>query len=303
MELQPERIIKHLIAVVIIGAAVFFGYRYFAQWHHEKIDSAIEEERQLWKIKAEVLQEEVARLQSKLEDEREALVPEKKFFEVFGDNAQPAYPERIGIECKELERQIKAFFAYLDKKDYIDALQLKSGTLKLFQDMGARISETLPVNTGETRDILTLMRNMAHFYRILGKTGIQLIKEILENEADIMEPTMAAFFAYFSPDNDCRDNMLGPPSAEVFYAYSGFFLNTLAGRSYVFRRDSNTRALVSYYSVLFLDRANDEKINSHGIDIRPYIDFSMFDIVDRKGLVYRKQYLAKLMELKEKYQL
>ena len=65
---------------------------------------------------------------------------------MFGDNAQPAYPEQIGIDCRELERQIKAFFAYLDKKGYIAALQLKSDTLKLTQDMYARISETRPIN-------------------------------------------------------------------------------------------------------------------------------------------------------------
>jgi hypothetical protein len=118
-----------------------------------------------------------------------------------------------------------------------------------------------------------------------------------------MEPVMAAFFAYFSLENGCARNLFGKTADELFYAYAGFFLNTLAGRSYVFRRDSNIRALVSYYSVLFLDRANDEKTNVHGIDIRPFIEFAMYDIIDRQGLVYRKQYLARLMELKEKYRL
>ena len=172
MDFEPERVIKHLVAVIIIVAAVFLGYRYLSQWHGKKIDAAVQEERQQWKIKAEVLEEEVARLQSKLDDKRKTPVPEEKFFEVFGDNARPAYPERIGIKCKELEGQIKAFFAYLDKQDYVDALQLESGTLKLFQDTVARISETRPVNIGETRDLLTLMRNMAHFYRLLGTKRI-----------------------------------------------------------------------------------------------------------------------------------
>jgi len=303
MDFEPERVVKHLVAIIIVVAAAFLGYRFLAQWHGKKIDAAVQEERQQWKIKTEVLEEEVARLQNQLDGQRQAPVPEEKFFEVFGNNAQPAYPERIGIKCKELERQIKSFFAYLDKQAYVAELQLDSDTLKLFRDTVARISRTLPVNIGETRDLVTLMRNMAHFYRLLGIKRIQLIKAVLAHESDIMEPVMAAFFAYFSPENACADSTFGRVPNEMLYAYSGFFLNTLAGRSYVFRRESNIRALVNYYSVLFLDRANDEKVNIHGIDIRPYIDFAMFDIIDRQGLVYRKQYLARLMELKEKYRL
>ena len=144
---------------------------------------------------------------------------------------------------------------------------------------------------------------MAYFYRILGPKRIKLIREILKNEADIMEQLIATFFAYFYQDDRCKDNIFGNASAEVFYTYASFLLNTLGGRSYLFRRESIIRALVSYYCVLFIDRANDEKVNIYGIDIRPYINFSMFDIVNRKDLLYQKQYLDKLVSLKEKYQM
>jgi hypothetical protein len=93
----------------------------------------------------------------------------------------------------------------------------------------------------------------------------------------------------------------GYPPLNVMYEYAGFFLNTLAGKSYLLRRDSKVRILTIYYSILILDKANDETLNRHGIDIRPYIDFLFYDVINQRGLVYRKQYLAELIGLKEKY--
>jgi hypothetical protein len=85
------------------------------------------------------------------------------------------------------------------------------------------------------------------------------------------------------------------------YEYAGFFLNTLAGKSYLLRRDSKVRILTSYYCVLIVDRANDETLNRHGIDVRPHIDFLFYDIINQRVLVNKKQYLGKLVSLKEKY--
>ncbi len=303
MFLEIERYIKILIAVVIIGVAAFFGYNHFENWHNSKIDSAVEKERQLWKIKDEVLQEELVRLQGKLAGQKETFISDEKIMDVLGEGAELIYPVQTKIDCKELERRITAFFEYLDKKEYIAAYHFNSKTLPIFKKMVTKVTQTLPIITGETRDILSLMRNMAHFYRILGKKRIKLIKAVLKNESDVMEPVLATFFAYLFKGNHCRNNIIAHLPLEVSYPYAGFFLNTLSGRSYLFRRDSNIRVLLSYYSGLVLDRANDEKTNIYGIDIRPYINFSMFDIVNRKGLIYQNQYLSKLVSLKKKYQM
>jgi hypothetical protein len=302
MFLEIERYIKILIAVVIVGVVAFFGYKYFDSWHNRKINSAVEKERQHWKIKSEVLQEELVRLQGKLEAQKETFVSDEKIMEVFGEGTQLTHPVQGQVDCKELERQITAFFEYLDKKEYIAAYQLDSKTFYLFKKMGSQIRETLPIITGETRDILSLMRNMAHFYRIFGEKRIKLIKEVLKNEPDVMEPALATFFAYLFKGNHCSNNIIAYPPLDVSYTYAGFFLNTLSGRSYLFRRDSNIRVLLSYYCVLILDRANDAKTNIYGIDIRPYINFLMFDIVNRKGLIYRDQYISNLVSLTKKYQ-
>jgi hypothetical protein len=95
----------------------------------------------------------------------------------------------------------------------------------------------------------------------------------------------------------------GQPTLSTLYAYSGFFLNTLAGRSYLLRRDSKIRILTTYYSILIVDRANDEKSNSAGVDIRPQIEFLLNDLQTPIGLIYQKQYVSELLRLADKYDL
>jgi hypothetical protein len=55
--------------------------------------------------------------------------------------------------------------------------------------------------------------------------------------------------------------------------------------------------------VLILDRSNDEKRNSLGIDIRPHIKSSYRDIRDLRGLKYRRSYLNNLDRLARKYKM
>jgi hypothetical protein len=164
-----------------------------------------------------------------------------------------------------------------------------------------QLSKKPPIVTGEMKDLANLIRNMAHFYRVVGKKGIELSKMIIRNEPEVIEPVMAALFGWFTAGNCCNEKTKGCPSFEILYEYAGFFLNTLAGKSYLLRRDSKVRILTSYYCVLIVDRANDETLNRHGIDVRPHIDFLFYDIINQRVLVNKKQYLGKLVSLKEKY--
>jgi len=156
--------------------------------------------------------------------------------------------------------------------------------------------------TGEMKNLYSLIRNVAHFYRVLGRKRVELIKEIMRNESEIIESVMATFYSWIILGSCCEEKIKGCPSLEVLYEYAGFFLNTLAGKSYLLRRDSKVRILTSYYGILILDRANEGNLNRHGIDIRPQIDFLFYDISNQRGLIYQKQYLAELKGLREKYQ-
>jgi len=297
------RTIKILVVIIVIGIVGYVGYDQIGKWHTRNLKTALEQEREGWQKKTEKLEEKITSLQEELEQYRGTLVPEEKLFEVFGEEAVVVSPERKEIRCEELEQQITSFFTYLDKKRYGEIYGLEEGTYDLFQQIVKRISEKPPMVTGEMKDISTLISNMAHFYRVLGRKQVELIKEIIKNESEVIETIMATIFILFTSGDRCEEIMKGPLSLKVLNEYAGFFLNTLAGKSYLLRRDSKVRILTSYYCVLVLDKANDETLNRHGIDIRPHIDFLLYEIRNQRGLIHKKQYLAELEGLKKKYQM
>jgi hypothetical protein len=173
---------------------------------------------------------------------------------------------------------------------------------ELFDSVSKQLSASPPINVGEMEDIFSLVRNVTHFYRILGKERIALIKEILKSESAVIEPAMAVMFSWMTVCNDTPSSGLGHPSLKSLYQYASYFLNTLGGRGYLLRRETKLRMLINYYALLTVDLANDAKINSYGIDIRPHLDYLFYDINNQKGLMYRQRYLSRLSALQTKYQ-
>lgn len=298
-----EKFIKILIITVIVGFIGYFAYNKIINWHKKELVTAISQERDKFEEKTWELEEEIRKLEEELALKKETLIPKEKLTEVFGEEETLISPGIENIDCEDLERQIIAFFSYLDKRDYIILQNLEHGTYDLFKQVVKRLSENIPIVTGETTDIIRLTHNMAHFYRILGKKRIKLIKKILNNENDIFESIMPTFYSFYKSNKCCEEKLQGCPSLGVLYEYAGFFLNTVAGRNYLLRRDSKIRILTTYYCVLILDKANEEILNHEGIDIRPHIDLSINNISNQKNLIYSKQYLTKLQSLKEKYKM
>ena len=295
-----EKIVKIVIIPLVLGFVGYFGYHRIMDWHKKELITAVRQEKSAFEDRSWELKEEIRKLEEELELEKKARVPEEKLTEVFGKDAAE-FPWEDDTDCENLEQQIKAFYIYLDTQDYPTIQESAQGAYGVFQQMVRQLSKNPPMVTGETTDLITLTRNMAHFYKTLGKQRIPFVKEVLRNEADIIEPMMAAFFRFYTSDKCCERNLPECPGLSVLYRYAGFFLNTVGGRSYLLRRDSKIRILTTYYSILILDMANDGVLNRYGVDIRPHIDVSIDDISNQKNLIYPEEYLLKLYELQEKY--
>ncbi len=298
---------KIVVALVIIAVSGFFIFSKISGWHKSKLEKAVKTEQEVWQGKANNLEQEVSELKQELTEVKGQAVPEEKLAKIFGEKEERQQveetktppPKLSGIA--ETERQIAAFFSYLDSRPYVQSNNLAGGSYLQYQIAIEKLSAKPPIIVGEMDSLYNMVRNVAHFYRVMGKKRVLLTKQILQNESEVIESVVKTFYQWFTMDDGGKATLKGRPSMTAMYEYAGYILNTLGGRSYLLRRNPKVRTLTTYYCVLILDRANDAELNSRGIDIRPYIKSSLLEIKNQIGLIHQKEYITRLSELSLKY--
>ncbi|MFH0783674.1 MAG: hypothetical protein V2B20_17205 [Pseudomonadota bacterium] len=198
--------------------------------------------------------------------------------------------------------ELTAFYHHLDQQPYMQEFHLKEPSKIHFSKLLQILIDNPPAITRETDDYFILLKNTAHFFRILGKDNMLVLKGILDREKDSLENILKIFYTLTEhPEYLKKEFSLTIPQDNLL-DYAGFFLNTIGGRLYLFRRDSASRMTVSYYAILILDKANRQGNNRLGIDLRPSIDSLIEEIENAgKNLKYKEEYLDTLYDLKENY--
>jgi len=288
-----------ILLLCFIAALAYFGF----DWHKRAVEkTALEEtkkEQEKWLSIVNKLKADIAALERNAEEEKaaasESRVPESSAPE------PPLFIEKEKLDCNELKKNLSAVFEYLNGREYIQALRLKNGSQEYYNKIMNKLSQNPPLTSEVMLDFDTLLKNILHFYHVLGKDNILIIKEMLNNEGENLETIMSVFYEYFTSGEECRNDDLFIPSAVTRYEYAGFFLNTLGGKSYLFRRDSNLRILTTYYAVLALHEANEKIINRQGIDLRPQLEQIREEITARNDLAFQKNYLETLSAIRDEY--
>jgi hypothetical protein len=213
----------------------------------------------------------------------------------------PALPTKDDLP--QAVDKIKAFYQHLDQQQYIQTRHLDAPSHIYLTGLIQKLLDAPPVVTRETDDLLTILKNSTHLFRILGKDNIQLSKEILNHEKNKTEELMANYFLLAEhPEAFDKELSLAIPE-DALYQYACFFLNTMGGKLYLSRRDSLTRMVVSYYAIVIIHQANAQGKNANGIQLQPAIDLLTTEIEEGgNSLHYKEAYLDTLYDLKEKYQ-
>lgn len=295
-----NRSIKVLITVLITAMILFMGFTQIRKWHQAGIAKTLFEEKAACDGEIALLKADLESIKNELTQIKDTEEYERRVSDIFGEKTD-YFSFGDDSDCNELELQVRTFLKYMEQQDYMGSYKGSGGGQKLLGDVTKLLAKPTPMLSGELEDLIRLIQNVTHLYRNLGKERVTILKNLLKSESDIIETVMAIFYVYMSSGDRCPDKIIQLPSLEIQYQYAGYFLNTLAGRSYLLRRDSKIRVLVSYYAVLTIDMANDEMLNTYGIDIRPFIDHSYYEIGNQKGLIYRGPYLEKLIGLRAKY--
>lgn len=205
--------------------------------------------------------------------------------------------------CAHLADGVEAFFDTLDTRPYLQQFQLEKKSSVYFPELIQKLVDNPPVVTGETDDLFTILQNTAHFFRIIGKKNILVLKGILDRERDTFEQVLADFYQLTEYPDCLQQRFNLEIGNDPLYQYAGFFLNTMGGRLYLFRRDSMSRMVVNYYAILIIDQANREGRNRYGIDIGHAIDSLIAEIENSNiDLRMRDHYLETLYGLEQNYQ-
>ncbi len=215
---------------------------------------------------------------------------------------KPQVTEEISI-CDKPTRQLDEFYKHLDKQPYIASFELSGSSQNHFTALIKKLLANPPQVTRESDDLYTILKNTAHFFRISGKDNILMMKGILDREKGSLEQILADYhLLIINPDCSTTTYCSGI-DREALYEYACFFLNTMGGRLYLFRRDSLSRMVVTYYAVLLVDLANTENNNRHGIALKPAVDMLISEMeTGGSTLKHLELYLDTLYDLKEKYQ-
>ncbi len=305
---KPDRRISRLnpliISTIIVAAAVIAMALIFFNWNrivHNAAEKIFAGERAQY-------EEKIARLEKDIETLAES-PPEGAKNTAPTENGTAPQPEartadRSGQKsnCALLEKKIINTISDLEDRPYIAKYHLPNGLLPKLESIRRKLLAHPPIVVRETDSLYSILTNTAHFYRILGKNDLALLRDLITGENDHLEDILDTFYHWSKKDDDCgKKSKLFRLPLEQLYEYAGFFLNTLGGRAYIFRRDTRVRILVRYYCIMIIDRANSNIINRHGIDLRPAVDSLIRELKAAPPLKYRERYLARLMTLKGRY--
>jgi hypothetical protein len=204
--------------------------------------------------------------------------------------------------CAQAEKNITEFFRYLDQKEYMRDPGSKIDTYTRFKKILDRLATHPPVPAGEGADSTIIIKNVYHFYRVLDRKDLRLIRQIITKEKETLEFNLEMFYRWVGLGNRCTDPEGVRPSMKMLYKYAGFLINTTGGRACLFRRSSDIRLLVSYYCLLIINEADKKGGNSYGIDILPFIEPIREEILLHPHFHFHSEYITKLDSLKGYYQ-
>jgi len=212
-------------------------------------------------------------------------------------------PEAITTICTKPTKQLDVFYNHLDKQQYVQAYNLQEGSELHFENLIEKLLDNPPKVTRESDDLYTILRNTAHFFRISGKDNILLLKGILNREKESLEQILADYYFLINSPECIHNKYVRNINDDALYEYACFFLNTMGGRLYLFRRDSQSRMVVTYYAILLVDLANQQQNNRHGIALKPSIDMLISEMeTGGSNMKGAEDYLDILYDLKEAYQ-
>ncbi len=201
------------------------------------------------------------------------------------------------ISCERAKSNLLDFLEYLNHKNYINKYCKGKDIKIVLSEIVKKLSYNPPVCQGEGVNSEIMLKNIYFFSRTLSIDEIRLIKEILEKESDQMEFVLKWAYIWLINKDRCLDPYGLLPNLEIAYRYACFFLNTIGGRAYLFRRSDPIRILLTYYSLLIIYKMNEKGKNIYGVNVSPISIKLEKEIKRYPELLFQKEYLNMIKKM------
>jgi len=267
----------------------------------EKIaEERVNAERHAWMERTRELEGIIIEMQKGVEPK--PLRPAERLRQVFGPSSPLAkgFSPRT-MKCAELEQSLRAFCQYLDAGETFRSQKTYGDSWALFMDILATLERKPPTISAEAYRPSLIIENSYYFFRLLKREKMDIVREVLQYEADLSEPLMGILYHWLMSGRSCDMPPSSVSNLDIMYRYAGFFLNTLGGHSYLYRRDSRISLLTIYYSILVVHEANARGFNEAGLDLRFFLPLIFGEIQSRNDLLYAEDYLQTLTDLQLQY--
>jgi hypothetical protein len=289
-----------LLTVIVIGTIVAL-----VVWKWDVVVERISEEkvnaeRHAWMERTRELEGIIIEMQKGTEPK--PLRPAERLRQVFGPSsplAKGAAPRTM--KCVELEQSLRAFCKYLDAGETFRSQKTYRDSWALFTNILATLEKKPPTISAEAYRPSIIIENSYYFFRLLRREKMNIAREVLQYEADLAEPLMGVLYYWLMSGQSCDKQQSSTANLDIMYRYAGFFLNTLGGHSYLYRRDSRISLLTNYYSILVVHEANSRGFNEVGLDLRFFLPLIFGEIQNRNDLLYAEDYLQTLTDLQLQY--
>ena len=302
---RPDAAMRLMALAIPIGAILLGALLVIFNWK-AMVRSAAEEmfaaERSRYLEKINRLENELAELSAMVRDntaEPAGLPAENAASATARSRAEAAGGEP---GCQDIEAGLRQAIEELAALPSLQKYGLGDGLLPRLEMIRKKLLDHPPIVVRETDSLYSILTNTAHFYRVLGRDDLMLLNDIITGGGEKTEDLLALLYQWSGKYDECgkEDGLLALP-LDRLYEYAGFFLNTLGGQAYIFRRDTRTRILARYYCIMIIDRANARVINRHGIDLRPAVDALLQELKVAPRLKYHSMYLENLTAIKARY--
>ncbi len=230
-----------------------------------------------------------------------ASAAEQRWLERVG--SAPVWPEDLDTprDCAAVEADLARLCGVLDRTERLRGAALPGGACGLLTDAAEALSSRPPVLEAELSSYASILSNVFHLFRVVGRERLDLLAGALRENDDLAEPMALALYRWAVSRESCARSGRSPLKQAVLYDYAGFVLHTLGGQAYLRRRSPGVEALTSFYALRVLDRAQSEGRNRHGLDARPEIRRARA-LLAGQPLVFRDRYLAALDEMERRWE-